>query len=192
MKNFNKYKILSDLAETLDFKETFKINPEISSDEMKSLLKEASLVFADYPSKEKSSETCASHLLIMTDGASRGNPGDAGVGVIIKDAGGCIIKRIGKFIGIATNNAAEYEALILAIESARELGAEKITLYSDSELLVKQIKGEYKVKNEGLKPLYNKAVNILKYFKSYSIMHINREYNKEADKLANQAIDKKG
>ena len=113
----------------------------------------------------------------------------SGIGAVIKDIKGNVIKKISKFIGIATNNSAEYQALILALETAKKLGAEEISLYADSELLVKQIKGEYKIKSEGLKPLYHKAVNILKDFKSYGIMHIKREKNKEADELANQAID---
>ncbi|MBI5892105.1 MAG: ribonuclease HI family protein [Deltaproteobacteria bacterium] len=134
----------------------------------------------------------AKHLTINVDGASRGNPGKAGIGAVIRGSDNTIIERVCKYIGIATNNIAEYQALILALETAKQIGAEKISIYSDSELMVKQIKGEYRVKNEGLKPLYQKAIGLLKDFKAYGIIHIEREKNKDADKLANQAIDAAG
>lgn len=196
MRDSQKHKVLADLAETLDFMETFKRNPEISSDAMQCLLFEVSDIFTHSVKKKlagsvhKTTKKYYNALILNVDGASRGNPGKSSAGVIIKDESGNVIERISKYIGVATNNIAEYSALIIALEMAKEIGAEKVKIYSDSELMVKQIKGEYRVKNENLKPLHQNAIDLLKHFKTYGIIYIERENNREADKLANQALDK--
>ena len=125
---------------------------------------------------------------IYTDGAARGNPGPAGIGVVVK-RGSQTMLEISDFIGKATNNVSEYLAFIRGLEEALVLGANKIECFADSELLVKQIKGEYKVKNEGLVPLYYHAKSLIKKFKTFNIEHTVREENKHADQLANQGID---
>jgi ribonuclease HI len=124
-----------------------------------------------------------------TDGASRGNPGNAGIGVIFMDEKGDVIKEISEYIGQATNNIAEYTALLTALEEAVEMNIKLIEIISDSELMVKQMNGEYQVKNEGIKPLYKRACELLEEFEKYSIRHVRREENKRADKLANLGID---
>lgn len=129
-------------------------------------------------------------LTIFTDGGARGNPGPAGIGVVIK-SDGKTVKGYGKYIGEATNNQAEYQALISALESAKEMGATEIQLFMDSELIVKQIKGEYKVKHPELAPLFLKFYNLKIGFQKFSVSHVPREKNKEADKLVNEAIDKR-
>lgn len=123
--------------------------------------------------------------VIFCDGASSGNPGPAGIGAVIKIGGDTV--ELSEHIGTATNNAAEYKALISAIKKALELKAEEVTAYLDSELLVKQLNGEYRVKNKGLLPLYGEAVFLLKRFKCYTINHVPREENREADALAKKA-----
>lgn len=128
-------------------------------------------------------------LSIYSDGAARGNPGPAGVGVVIK-RGSHTLAEVSDFIGRATNNIAEYLAFIRGLEEALVLGANKVECFSDSELLVKQINGEYKVKNEGLIPLYHHIKSLIKKFKSFTVSHTLREENKHADKLANEGIDK--
>lgn len=125
---------------------------------------------------------------VYIDGAARGNPGPAGVGIVIKK-GSSTLAEISDFIGKATNNIAEYIAFIRGLEEALVLGAKKAECFSDSELLVKQINGEYKVKNEGLAPLYHHAKSLIKKFKTFSLSHTMREENKHADNLANQGID---
>lgn len=125
---------------------------------------------------------------VYIDGAARGNPGEAGVGIVIKQ-GNKILFEVGSYIGKTTNNIAEYMALIRGLEEAIIMGGEDVKIMSDSELLVKQIKGEYKVKNQGLKPLYFHAKELTKKLKSFEIEHAYREENKHADKLANQGID---
>lgn len=130
-------------------------------------------------------------LTMYTDGGSRGNPGDAGVGVVIYDKGEGLIAEVSRYIGIQTNNVAEYYALVRGLEEARLLGAQWVDIFMDSELVVKQIKGEYRVKNEGLRPFYEIAKAYLGDLKGYTINHVNRKNNRAADKLANDGIDSK-
>ena len=125
---------------------------------------------------------------VYVDGASRGNPGEAGIGIVIKQ-GNNILLEVGSYIGKTTNNVAEYMAFIRGLEEAIIMGDENVKVISDSELMVKQIKGEYRVKNEGLKPLYFHAKELIKKLRNFEIEHAYREENKHADKLANQGID---
>lgn len=128
-------------------------------------------------------------LIINTDGGARGNPGPAGIGVTIKDEQGKIIKALKKYIGEVTNNVAEYKALIMALEGARELGAKKLHINMDSELVVRQMQGKYKIKEPTLKLLAGEVFKLLHNFDSADFHHVRRELNKEADKLVNEAID---
>ncbi len=125
---------------------------------------------------------------VFTDGASRNNPGHAGIGVVIKENKETI-KELHEYIGKNTNNFAEYCGLVKGLESTLKLGHKKAIFYLDSELLVKQIKGEYQVKNPELKPLYLKAKKLIDQFTIFEIKHIPRHLNREADKLANIAIN---
>jgi len=129
--------------------------------------------------------------VMYSDGGSRGNPGAAGIGVLIEDLDGNIIKEVSQFIGEQTNNVAEYKALCRGLEVAFDLGIKNIVCYLDSELVVKQIKGEYKVKNEGMISMYNMVKPLIKQFDKFEIKHIKRELNKKADALANRAMDNK-
>jgi len=128
-------------------------------------------------------------ITVYTDGASRGNPGDAGIGVVFIDENGTMVKEISDYIGQTTNNIAEYTALIRALNEAIEMNCDEIDIISDSELMVKQINGEYQVKNEGIKNRYKQVQDLLKEFKSYTVTHVRREQNKRADQLANLGID---
>ena len=129
-------------------------------------------------------------LKIFFDGSSHGNPGPSGIGIIILDEVGRVLDKLSKFIGFGTNNEAEYHALIEALRRAIQLDAEKVELYSDSELVVKQVKGIYSVRDEKLKRLHLKCVELLKNFKESEIKYVPRELNAEADELANEAIVK--
>jgi len=131
-------------------------------------------------------------LTLYTDGAARGNPGPAGAGWMVCSAEGEAVIRNKKYLGELTNNQAEYQALLLALDEIQKKQKGEgifLSLHSDSELMVRQIKGEYKVKNEGLKPLFQQAILTLSKFHSYSVKYIPREQNAEADQLANEAID---
>lgn len=128
-------------------------------------------------------------VVVYIDGAARGNPGPAGVGIVVKDSAGRILKKAKKRIGSTTNNVAEYTALIEALKLARSMGKSSVEVFSDSELLVRQINGQYAVRAQALKPLYARAMDYISGFSSFSITHISREDNTLADSLANEAID---
>jgi ribonuclease HI len=133
-------------------------------------------------------------ITIFTDGGSRNNPGMAGAGVFIMDENGKELKKVKKFLGIQTNNWAEYEALILGLETAKKLLGEKtksteVEIKMDSELIVKQLNGQYRVKEPSLFQQFVKVNNLKINFPNISFNHIPRAQNKEADKLANQAMD---
>ncbi len=128
-------------------------------------------------------------ITIYTDGAARGNPGPAGAGYILFSDNGEVLFEGARYLGETTNNQAEYQALLGGLEKAIELGALTVNVKMDSELIVKQLRGQYRVKNEGLKPLYMKARNLIGKFEQFHVEHVRRENNKDADRLANQAID---
>ena len=131
-------------------------------------------------------------LYLYTDGGSRGNPGPSGIGVVILDSNKKKIKEVFKYIGEATNNVAEYTALVSGLEEARALKATDVVIYMDSELLAKQLNGEYKVKDANMKALFGESLELLKNFDSFEVKHIERAKNKEADKLVNKAINLAG
>jgi len=128
-------------------------------------------------------------LLLYSDGACRGNPGLGGAGAVLVDPKGRVVCSLKKFLGLCTNNIAEYKALILGLEAAVERRPKKLHIFLDSELLVKQVDGSYRVKHENLKPLMVKVRDLLSSLESYTIQHIDRSENKKADELANEAID---
>ncbi len=130
-------------------------------------------------------------LLIYTDGAARGNPGESGAGVVLKTPEGEEVGRFGRYLGRGTNNFAEYQALLLGLQHAQEFGANDITILSDSDLLVRQLCGEYRVRAAHLRVLFEEAQKMLAEFDKYQIKRIEREKNKEADSMANRAIDEK-
>jgi len=127
--------------------------------------------------------------LLMGDGAARGNPGPAGCGAVICDEKGAVVRELSRYLGHTTNNVAEYEALLMGLEALIELKRNKIVVQSDSQLLVRQLNGEYRVKDEKLKVLYQRAAGLLRQFGSYRIVHVRRELNKATDRLANRGID---
>jgi len=126
---------------------------------------------------------------IFIDGASRGNPGPSGIGIVFCDSENKIIKKLFKFIGNTTNNVAEYSALVYAMQEALIDRYDDVKVKSDSELLTKQLTGEYKVKNDNLRPYYDMFQHIARGFSGVEIISIRREDNSAADKLANKAID---
>jgi ribonuclease HI len=130
------------------------------------------------------------YLIAHSDGGARGNPGPAGYGVVIKDNTGKKVAGLSEYLGHQTNNFAEYQGLIAALEYAEDQGPKALKLVSDSELMVKQIKGIYKVKNETLQELHARAKQLINKLDWFSIDHALREHNQEADRLANEAMDK--
>ena len=126
---------------------------------------------------------------VFTDGAARGNPGPAGAGVHLEDEHGAAVDEAFAFLGEATNNVAEYRALLLGLERARKLGVQEVEIRSDSELVVRQLTGEYRVRNADLLELYRQVVELERAFQRVEYVHIPRAQNRAADRLANRAID---
>ena len=154
----------------------------------------ADLLGASEPSEPSSSpsdglEPRGDLVFVHTDGACRGNPGPSGAGWVFSEPGGQVFRRGKAFLGRATNNEAEYVAVILALEDALKQGFQSLRLHADSELLVKQVNGIYRVKNPRIKELYTQLMGLARKFKSFEAKHVRREFNAEADLEANRAID---
>jgi len=128
-------------------------------------------------------------VVVHVDGGARGNPGPAAVAAVASDLGAGVLAERKAYIGEATNNVAEYRAVLLGLELARELGAASVEVINDSELVARQIEGRYKVKHPGLKPLHLEAMKALRQFGSWSVRSVRRESNERADQLVNEALD---
>ena len=128
-------------------------------------------------------------LVLHVDGGARGNPGPAAIGVVISDPGGEVLEELAEPIGLATNNVAEYRALIRGLERARELDASELEIIGDSELIARQLTGVYKVKHPAMRPLHEQAVAALRGFERWSIRTVPRAQNAHADRLVNAALD---
>jgi ribonuclease HI len=128
-------------------------------------------------------------LVVHVDGGSRGNPGPAAIGVVVSAPGGEVLDEIGERIGVATNNVAEYRALLRGLARARELGAREIEIVNDSELVARQLTGAYRVKHAAMKPLYLEAIAALGAFERWQVRTVPRAQNAGADALVNQALD---
>lgn len=174
---------LLSLARDLDVKAVLKQHGLHKEDLQAILLQAASALAAG---EETPVEEAA--FTLYTDGAARGNPGPAGAGFVIYK-GGRMLEGQAQYLGKTTNNQAEYNALILGLTRLKELGAARVAVKSDSELMVKQMNGEYRVKNRDLMKLVADAQKLARGFKEFSIAHIPREQNREADRMSNRAID---
>ena len=130
-----------------------------------------------------------SRVTVNVDGGARGNPGPAAIGVVLRNGDGSVVEELGETIGEATNNVAEYKALLRGIELAAAHGAGELELVGDSELVVRQVEGRYKVKNAGMKELHAEVKRALGDFDSWSIRHVRRAENADADRLVNEALD---
>ncbi len=128
-------------------------------------------------------------LILHVDGGARGNPGPAAIGVVVSEPGGEVIDELAERIGVATNNVAEYTAVLRALQRARELQASEVEIIGDSELVARQLAGAYKVKHPALKPLYQQALAALREFDAWSVRSVPRAENAEADALVNSALD---
>jgi ribonuclease HI len=131
-------------------------------------------------------------LVVHVDGGARGNPGPAAIGVVTSTPDGEVVDELAEPIGEATNNVAEYRALLRGLERARELGATEVEVVNDSELVARQVQGAYKVKHPGLRPLYDQAMEALRGFERWSVRSVPRDQNAHADQLVNAALDAQG
>jgi ribonuclease HI len=175
-------KVLFTLAETLSVEKTCQ-NFGMETSELRKLL----LGLFSAPEEKKDSSE-AGLFVLCVDGASKGNPGPAGAGVVIMQKRE-IMEELAQYLGEMTNNQAEYRALIIGLKRLREIRAQSVEVRSDSELMVRQIRGAYRVKDPDLRRLYKQVKDLIAGFQKFSIKHIPREQNKKADLLANRAID---
>ena len=202
MDNRHKAKAFRLLAREMDLARVIKLEPGIGPEEWRSLLLEAASLFEAGETSRPETERAGGEApapapvdlsghrpVLMIDGASRGNPGPAAAGGVLY-LGEEVVGRISQTLGIKTNNQAEYEALLLGLDLVRRLGFDEVSIRSDSQLMVRQLQGSYRVKNPKLKPLYRRAVSALKALSGHDIVHIGREMNQEADALANRALDR--
>ena len=143
-----------------------------------------------HPGKPRTDRSPGPALRAWVDGGARGNPGPAGFGAHIEDARGNVLREESGFLGVTTNNVAEYNGLLAALRAAVEIGAHTLEVFADSELMVRQMNGEYRVKSEGLKPLYVEAQELARKIPRFTIAHVRREDNRSADRLANEAMDR--
>lgn len=185
--------VLRHLAQTLSVTKTLSHFSSLKTRELQGILLRSAQRAQEHRSQPPPlpSRTQQKEFFIHADGASRGNPGEAGVGAVIADDQGRTIKELKNFLGVATNNVAEYQAILMALRKALDLGAGSVLVYTDSELVARQLRGEYRVREEHLKDLHRQALELLSQFGKYAIQVIPREENRRADQLANEAIDQK-
>jgi len=198
MGNISPQKLVTLISKYLDKEKLVKENPSVTNEMVDALLRD---IILSNEGKEPDDNHQPHHdttrhkqknvtdLIIHTDGASRGNPGKAGIGVAIFDKDYRLIEEACKFIGESTNNVAEYQAMILAAQKAITYHARRVTFKTDSELLVRQLNGAYRVKNQNILPLYYELTILLGKIPEWKIQHVRREENVCADALANQGID---
>jgi len=129
-------------------------------------------------------------IIAHTDGGARGNPGPAACGAFLTDTSGKVLKEHGRYLGETTNNVAEYSGVIDALEHAKELGADEVDMYLDSELVVRQLNGQYKVRDQNLAALFMRVWNLRTAFRKVTFSHVRREQNKDADRLVNETLDR--
>jgi len=163
--------------------------PDLSPAALRMVLEQASHLLQEVAASRRSRQPAPRSLVLHIDGAARGNPGPAGIGVVMWDEAGDFREEHEAYIGEATNNVAEYEALLFGLRKARELGYTAIKVFSDSELIVRQIRGEYRVKHPRLRKFYDQVQALLRSFDAVEIAHVPRGMNTRADLLANRAIE---
>lgn len=166
-------------------------DPSITEGRLKGLLDSLKELLGsdDCPESTSGGRRGGGEIVLYIDGAARGNPGKAGIGIVLKDKRDKVVEEVGQYIGETTNNVAEYRALLEGLKRVLARGAKVVEIFSDSELLVRQINGRYRVKSQSLLPIYMEAMKLLNGLTHWKIAHVPREHNSRADTLANMAID---
>jgi ribonuclease HI len=195
--------LLEALAASLDGGEVLARFPGLSRDELRQIVREAARLFPSAAAghgahaaagagakSPAATRTWPDVVVAHVDGAARGNPGDAGAGVLLSDEAGEPLERIARYLGRATNNTAEYQALLIALGRAREAGVRHLKVFSDSELLVNQVNGRYRTSAPHLQRYLQEAIRLIREIGRVDVRHVRREQNTEADALANEGIDK--
>lgn len=181
--------LISFIAREEPLSATLEAYPHVTRERLKKLLARAAEAIVD--SAEVEENGAFERLRVYSDGAARGNPGLSGAGAVLVEPSGQVVDRLGKFLGVQTNNFAEYMGLLIGLRRARDLGVREVEVFADSELMIRQLGGRYQVKSASLKPLYNEAVKLLNDFSRVKLVHVPREMNKAADEMSNRAIDER-
>lgn len=192
-------RMLRHIADHEPLESTLGAFGEVGEDQLRGLLREIAYALSPLPPKTMGppaparvlSSAGESAVRIYSDGASRGNPGPSGAGAVIARTDGSILERLGKYLGKQTNNHAEYMGVIIGLRRAKELGAREVEVYADSQLMIRQLGGQYRLKSPTLKPLFDEAMAMLKGFARVRLVHIPREMNGDADEMSNRAIDER-
>ncbi len=194
-KGLARKEILDILADRLPDSALEQLFPEIPAQAVRDVLLGKTKIAAPMSKQQnlfpEPSAQAGLSCKLYTDGASRGNPGEAGAGISLLNSSNQELAARSSYLGQCTNNAAEYEALLLGLNTALELGCTQLAVYMDSQLIVRQLAGQYKVKSAGLKPLFDQAKILLAKLDKWTIDHVPRAQNKRADELANRGIDEK-
>lgn len=170
---------------------TVRAFPGLNREDLGRLLEAAASRLASLPPEPRGPAEAPASLRLFSDGAARGNPGPAGAGAVLMDTEGRVVARLGRFLGVQTNNHAEYMGLLLGLKHARSLGVKELEVLADSELLIRQLQGRYQVKSPTLRPLYEEARALLGHFTRVKLTHVPREKNQAADEMSNRAIDER-
>jgi ribonuclease HI len=182
--------ILRHIAQKERFTSTLKAFPGLTREQISRLL-ERMASLSESPRPKGGADGAPPRVRVYSDGAARGNPGPSGAGAVLVDTAGQVIDRLGKYLGVQTNNYAEYTGLILGLRRARELGVQEVEVFADSELMIRQLNGRYQVKSQTLRPLYEEALKLLGEFSRVKLVHVPREMNVQADEMSNRAIDQR-
>jgi ribonuclease HI len=171
---------------------TLKAFPGLTRERLTRLLEKMAESTARSPARITTSESSTPwKVRVYSDGAARGNPGPSGAGAVLVDASGQEVDRLGKYLGIQTNNYAEYMGLLLGLKRARDLGIREVEVFADSELMIRQLGGRYQVRSPTLRPLYQEALRVLNDFSRVKLVHVPRKMNAAADEMSNRAIDER-
>jgi ribonuclease HI len=184
--------ILRHVAREEPLSITLKAFPGLTRERLTRLLEKMAESTARSPARINTSESSTPwKVRVYSDGAARGNPGPSGAGAVLVDASGQEVDRLGKYLGIQTNNYAEYMGLLLGLKRARDLGIREVEVFADSELMIRQLGGRYQVRSPTLRPLYQEALRVLNDFSRVKLVHVPRKMNAAADEMSNRAIDER-
>ncbi len=186
--------ILRHVAREEPLSITLKAFPGLTRERLARLIERVAEIIAPGNSRASALTDAAlapSKVRVYSDGAARGNPGPSGAGAVLVDSSGNVVDRLGKYLGIQTNNYAEYMGLLLGLKRARELGIREVEVFADSELMIRQLGGRYQVRSPSLRPLYEQALRLLNDFSRVKLVHVPRKMNAAADEMSNRAIDER-
>jgi ribonuclease HI len=194
--------ILRFIAEREPLKETLQHHKSLTRESLRAVLGRAAAALESSPSQSLTESgphswqagpgtSAANRIRVYSDGAARGNPGPAGAGAVLVEPNGRVVERLGKFLGVQTNNYAEYMGLLLGLKRAKEMGIQEVEVFADSELMIRQLGGRYQVKSPSLRPLYEEVLELLNEFRRFKLVHVPREMNAAADEMSNKAIDER-